>query len=189
MKYILYVSCIFINMLKKLFYIVFRNHVSANVINLSYPSVRFRAFGKGSKITLGKRIHIKDNTEISASGGRVHIGDKVFINRNCVIAAHKEIKIGGGTTIGPNTCIYDHDHNIYGEGFICREVAIGKNVWIGANCSVLKGVRIGDNAVIGAGSVITKDVADNVVVYVKNEICTREYKKNGALYESGSNRQ
>lgn len=176
MKYFVYMICIFINILKKLFYKIIQNSVSSNVVNLSYPSVCFRAYEKNSKITLGKGIHIKPNTEISASeGGNVYIGNSVFVNRNCVISAHDEINIGEGTTIGPNTCIYDHDHNVYGGGkdYICKKVTIGKNVWIGANCVILKGVNIGDHAVIGAGSVITKDVADNVLIYIKGEACEK----------------
>ena len=175
MKYIIYAICIAINFVKTLFNLIFGNHVRACGINLSYPSARFRAFDKNAQINLGKKLEVKPNTEISAAEcGVVSIGNNVFINRNCIVASHKSITIEDGTTIGPNTCIYDHDHNLEGGGYISRDVHIGKKVWIGANCVVLKGVTIGDNAVIGAGSVITKDVPENSIVYSAQDIRIRK---------------
>jgi len=85
-----------------------------------------------------------------------------------MIVAHERIEIGDGTTIGPNVCIYDHDHDGDG-GYKTKSVIIGKNVWIGAGCILLKGISIGDNAVIGAGTVLTHSVKCNETVYQKRE--------------------
>ncbi len=115
-------------------------------------------------IQLGKTTAIRNNTELSATGGLVSIGNKCFINKNCMIVAHEKIMIGDETTIGPNVCIYDHDHDNNG-GYKTAPVIIGKNVWIGAGCIVLKGVVIGDNAIIGAGTVVTHDVSGGTLVY------------------------
>ena len=70
------------------------------------------------------------------------------------------IEVEEGVTIGPNVCIYDHDH-ISAGGFVAKPIRIGKNAWIGANVTILKGVTIGSAAVIGAGTVVTKDVPSN----------------------------
>ena len=71
LKYIIYALCIAINLVKTFFNLIFRNHVRCAGVNLSYPSARFRAFGKHARIVLGNRIEVKSNTEISAaeSGG------------------------------------------------------------------------------------------------------------------------
>ena len=119
-----------------------------------------------SKLILGRRCEIEENTKICVRNGKVEIGDRVYINRNGTIVCHEGITIGDGTTIGPNVVIYDHDHD-FRQGknkFISSAITIGKNVWIGANVTILKGVTIADNAIIGAGCVITKNVPNNVVV-------------------------
>jgi acetyltransferase-like isoleucine patch superfamily enzyme len=92
-----------------------------------------------------------------------------------VIAAVKEISIGDNTIIGIQTVIYDTDwHGIDGAKVKVEPVSIGKNVWIGARAIILKGVKIGDNAVVAAGSVVTHDVEANTLVagnpagFVKN---------------------
>ena len=102
-------------------------------------------------------------------GYNIFIGKNVMLNYGCVILDVCLVKIGEHTLIGPNTHIYTACHCLdpkkrlndieYG-----KEVTIGKNVWIGGNCCILPGITIKDNAVIGAGSVVTKDVPANVVV-------------------------
>ena len=120
----------------------------------------------GGAIRIGRKAAVRKNAEIAATKGQIIIGNSCFINRNCMIVAHEKIEIGDGTTIGPNVCIYDHDHD--GEGsYKTKPITIGKNVWIGAGCILLKGISIGDNAVIGAGAVVTKDISSNSTVYNK----------------------
>lgn len=108
----------------------------------------------------------------------IRVGDKCFINRNCLIAAHEKIDIGNDVTIGPGTYIYDHDHDGK-DGYITKPVKIGNNVWIGAGCIILKGVMIGDNAVIAAGAVVTKNVDADTTIYQKRTTVTMERKVNG----------
>ena len=95
----------------------------------------------------------------------------MFINRNCSIVSQKHIVICDGVTIGPNVCVYDHDHDLQSRGnFISADITIGKNVWIGANATILKGVTIGHNSVIGAGTIISKDIPDNTVCYNRQNL-------------------
>lgn len=124
---------------------------------------------KSGSIILNRNIYVMPNTALEATdSGEIDIDNSVFINRNCVISAKKHIFIGEGTTIGPGTLIYDHDHDVKNRGhFISQEVNIGKNVWIGGGCIVLKGVTIGDNSVIAAGTIVTSDIPQNKVRYNK----------------------
>lgn len=93
---------------------------------------------------------------------RCKIGEKVFINHNCSITCVEEITIDDNCNIANNVVIVDHDHRFgnYGveEGLESTPVNIGKNVWIGANSVVLRGVCIGDGAIIAAGAVVNHDV-------------------------------
>ena len=132
-------------------------------ISLVSPKATIYTRGRTAKIQLGKKCAIRQNTELSATNGTITLADNVFINRNCMLVAHEKISLGKGTTVGPGTYIYDHDHDGQG-GYVTAPVSIGENVWIGAGCIVLKGVTIGNNAVIAAGAVVTKDVPAYTVV-------------------------
>jgi acetyltransferase-like isoleucine patch superfamily enzyme len=95
---------------------------------------------------------------------KIIIGSSTYINRNTFLDASLKIVIGRDCGIGPGCYITDHDHGIeanrspLAQELISQPTQIGDRVWIGANVSILKGVTVGDDAVIGAGSVVTKDV-------------------------------
>ena len=127
-------------------------------------------FGHSSALHFGTMVSIESNTLIGVrDNSKVYIGDGVFINRNCTIVSHNEIRLSDGVTIGPNCCIYDHDHDIKNRGnFITAPVIIGKNVWIGANTVILKGVTIGDGVVVAAGSIVTKDIPPHCLLIQKH---------------------
>ena len=146
-------------MLKKGVSLSLKQRISSNV--------RFKAV-KGGKISLGLCCSIRENSSLSADGGSIIIGSNCFINRNATIAAHSKITIGKGTSMGPNVCIYDHDHDMHNPGsFICQDIEIGKNVWIGAGAIILKGSKIGDGAVIAAGTVVCGEIPEKTVVLDK----------------------
>jgi maltose O-acetyltransferase len=93
----------------------------------------------------------------------------VFLNFNCVILDVVSVHIGDGTQIGPAVQIYTADHPRDAEtrrsGLeFGRPVVIGKNVWIGGGAIILPGVTVGDDALIGAGSVVTRDVPAGATV-------------------------
>ena len=99
-------------------------------------------------------------------GKNIHLGKGVFINAGCKFQDQGGIWIGDGALIGHNTVLATLNHGLLPEerhDLIPRPIRIGKNVWIGSNSTILPGVTIGDNAVIGAGSVVTKDIPENMI--------------------------
>jgi acetyltransferase-like isoleucine patch superfamily enzyme len=98
-------------------------------------------------------------------GARLSIGDGTFLNRNVEIVAWKEVSIGRFCQVGWDTVILDTDqHPMPGRVRHDRPVRIGDHVWIGARAVILKGVSIGDGAVVGAGSIVTHDVPPGATV-------------------------
>ena len=99
-------------------------------------------------------------------GKNIKIGKNVFINACCRFQDQGGIEIGDGSLIGHNTTIatLNHDFNPDKRANLHPSpVKIGKNVWIGSDCTILPGVEIGDGAVIGAGSIVTKNVPANSI--------------------------
>ncbi|MGN1090268.1 MAG: sugar O-acetyltransferase [Huintestinicola sp.] len=99
-------------------------------------------------------------------GKNLHIGRNVFINSGCKFQDQGGIYIGDGALIGHNVVIATLNHDFAPEkrrSMHPKPVTVGKNVWISSNSTICPGVTIGDNAVIGAGSVVTKDVPENMV--------------------------
>lgn len=100
-------------------------------------------------------------------GKNIHIGDDVFINAGCKFQDQGGIYIGDGAFIGHAVVLATLNHDLDPEKraqLHPAPVHIGKRVWIGANATVTPGVTIGDNAVVAAGAVVTKDVPENAVV-------------------------
>ena len=97
-------------------------------------------------------------------GYNIVLGERVFLNFACVILDVARVEIGAGTQIGPGVQILTADHPrdpaLRAQGWECgRPIRIGANVWIGGGAILLPGITVGDDAVIGAGSVVTRDVA------------------------------
>lgn len=124
------------------------------------------------------RINIADNVKINSSvilhttkRGTINIGEGTGLSHRVIIAAKEKINIGQKVMIGPNVCIYDHDHryktssNMINSGFITGAIIIEDNVWIGANCVILRGSHIGTGSVIAAGSVVKGSIPANSIVY------------------------
>ncbi|WP_353642902.1 sugar O-acetyltransferase [Mesorhizobium sp. WSM2239] len=102
-------------------------------------------------------------------GFNIRIGASVYVNFNCVILDVAEVVIGHGTAIGPSVQIYTAVHPDDPEQRQAalqfgRPVRIGSRVWIGGGAIILPGVTIGDDAIVGAGSVVTRDVPAGVKV-------------------------
>lgn len=132
---------------------------------------------KGSKVFLGKCLKLRNNISIRVNeNGNLSIGDKTFINDNCIITCKECIEIGKNCLIGPNVVIFDHDHDYRKNitNFLKKKIVIGDNVWIGANSIILKGVTIGDNAVIAAGTVVRENIPNGKIVYNKRELIVKD---------------
>ena len=117
---------------------------------------------------IGENCYIEPPLHANWGGHHVHFGNSVYANFNLTLVDDTHIYVGDYTMLGPNVVIATAGHPILPE---LREKAyqynmpvhIGKNCWLGAGVIVLPGVTIGDNSVIGAGSVVTKDIPSNVV--------------------------
>lgn len=101
-------------------------------------------------------------------GYNIEIGDNFYSNHNLIILDCAKVKIGDNVFVGPNVGIYTPCHPIDAkERMTFKEwaepITIGNDVWLGGNVTILPGVTIGDNVVIGAGSVVTKDIPSNCV--------------------------
>jgi acetyltransferase-like isoleucine patch superfamily enzyme len=115
---------------------------------------------------------IGKNTRINAGfKGTISIGKNVLLDDGCYIMAQESIRIGNNTQIAAYTFITDFNHvfskkliTISNQGYRTDKVVIGNDVWIGTHCVILPGVTIGDGAVIGAGTIVTKNVKSYAVV-------------------------
>ena len=101
-------------------------------------------------------------------GYNIEIGENFYANVNCVILDGAKVTFGNNVFIAPNCGFYTAGHPLdvaqRNQGLeYAYPITIGNNVWIGAQACILPGVTIGDNTVIGAGSVVTKDIPANVV--------------------------
>lgn len=167
----------FVYLIYSFFWKILNFKVETNGYILISPKSEL-SFSKHSKVCLGKCFNVERGTLLaSRTNSNLSIGDNVYINRNCMIVAREDITIGSGVTIGPNCCIYDHDHDLLERGkFKASPIYIGNNVWIGASAIILKGVSIGDGAVISAGSVVVKNVPANTILIQKKKNEYIEYK-------------
>lgn len=122
-----------------------------------------------SEIQIGKGCALDRGVVLLCSGEiqdnpKIAIGEKTYINRNTFIDSIQSLEIGSECGIGPGCYITDHDHGLdptlspLEQPMVAVPTIIGRRVWIGANVTILKGVTIGDDAVIGAGSVVTKSI-------------------------------
>ncbi len=120
----------------------------------------FGSVGKGPTVLPG---FMCDN------GKNIHVGDEFLANYNVTILDIMPVNIGDYVWIGPNTMISTVNHPLNPQGRrnhlgIGKPVNIGNDVWIGGNVTILPGVTIGNNVVVAAGAVVTKDVPDNSLV-------------------------
>ncbi len=117
---------------------------------------------------IGEGCYIEPPFHTNWGGKHVHFGKNVYGNFNLTLVDDTHIFVGDYTMFGPNVTVATAGHPILPElreqGYQYNApVHIGKNCWLGAGVIVLPGVTIGDNVVIGAGSVVTKDIPSNVV--------------------------
>ena len=117
---------------------------------------------------IGENCYIETPFHANWGGRHIHFGRFIYANFNCTFVDDTHIYVGDYTQFGPNVVLATAGHPILPElrkkGYQYNApIRIGCNCWLGANVSVMPGVTIGDNVVIGAGSVVTKDLPSNVI--------------------------
>jgi acetyltransferase-like isoleucine patch superfamily enzyme len=135
--------------------------------------------GKNVKIEIGPLAHVYldrwswvgNGTKLRAHGGFIRIGSKSVLGEEITFSTYEEISIGRECVIADRAMFIDFDHitadpeqAIRKQGLYSKPVRVGNNVWIGYGASILRGVTIGDGAVVGTNAVVTKDVPANAVV-------------------------
>jgi acetyltransferase-like isoleucine patch superfamily enzyme len=127
--------------------------------------------GRRARVELGRWSWLGHGTKVRCHEGVVSIGAKTVMGQECTISAYQHVSIGRECVIADRVMLIDFDHGmvevdrpIRHQGIYKRDVRVGNNVWIGYGACILRGVTVGDNAVIGTSSVVTKDVPPNAVV-------------------------
>jgi acetyltransferase-like isoleucine patch superfamily enzyme len=127
--------------------------------------------GRDAVLELGRWSWVGHGCKIRCHEGLVSIGAKSVLGQECTISAYQHVSIGRECVIADRVMLIDFDHGMVDverpvrlQGIYKRDVAVGNNVWVGYGACVLRGVKVGDNAVIGTSAVLTKDVPANAVV-------------------------
>jgi acetyltransferase-like isoleucine patch superfamily enzyme len=126
---------------------------------------------RGGIVQFGRFVWIGDGTKIRCHEGVVEIGAKTVMGQECTISAYQRVRIGEQCVIADRAMFIDFDHGVVEverpirvQGIYKRDVEVGSNVWIGYGACILRGVRVGDNSIVGTNSVVTRDVPANAVV-------------------------
>ena len=127
--------------------------------------------GRKGRLRFGRFVWIGDGSKIRCHEGVVEIGQKTVMGQECTISAYQRVRIGEQCVIADRAMFIDFDHGVVEverpirlQGIYKRDVRVGNNCWIGYGACILRGTTVGDNAIIGTNSVVTKDVPANAVV-------------------------
>jgi acetyltransferase-like isoleucine patch superfamily enzyme len=126
---------------------------------------------KRARVRFGRFVWVGDGTKIRCHEGEVAIGAKTVFGQECTISAFQRVRIGEQCVIADRAMFIDFDHGVVDverpirvQGIYKRDVEVGSNCWIGYGACILRGVRVGDNSIVGANAVVTRDVPANAVV-------------------------
>jgi acetyltransferase-like isoleucine patch superfamily enzyme len=127
--------------------------------------------GRDAKLRIGRWAWIGNGSKIRVHEGEVSIGAKTVMGQECTISAYQRVEIGRECIVADRAMLIDFDHGVVEverpirlQGIYKRDVRVGHNVWMGYGACVLRGVSIGDNAIVGTSAVVTRDVPENAVV-------------------------
>jgi acetyltransferase-like isoleucine patch superfamily enzyme len=133
------------------------------------PGVEFE-IGPRAVVRLGRWSWIGHGSKIRAHEGVVEIGAKTVLGQECTISSFQHVSIGRECIVADRVMLIDFDHGVVEterpirlQGIYKRDVRVGHNCWIGYGACILRGVTVGDNAVIGTSSVVTHDLPANSV--------------------------
>jgi acetyltransferase-like isoleucine patch superfamily enzyme len=125
----------------------------------------------GGAIVIGKNCEIHPYSMLLTYGGNIHIGDNCSLNPFSIVYGHGGVRIGNGVRVAAHAVIIPANHNppsegvpLYLSGTTSVGIVIEDDVWLGAGSCILDGAHISRNAIVGAGSVVTKSVPENVTV-------------------------
>jgi acetyltransferase-like isoleucine patch superfamily enzyme len=134
------------------------------------PRVKFE-IGPNAKLHIGRWAWIGHGSKIRVHEGEVRIGAKTVMGQECTISAYQHVSIGSECIVADRVMLIDFDHGVVEvdrpirlQGIYKRDVRVGHNVWMGYGACVLRGVTVGDNAILGTNAVVTKEVPANAVV-------------------------
>jgi acetyltransferase-like isoleucine patch superfamily enzyme len=134
------------------------------------PEVKLE-IARGATLRIGRWAWIGHGCKIRVHEGEVSIGAKSVIGQECTLSAFQHISIGRECIVADRVMLIDFDHGVTEverptrlQGIYKRDVRVGHNVWMGYGACVLRGVSIGENAIVGTSTVVTKDVPANAVV-------------------------
>jgi acetyltransferase-like isoleucine patch superfamily enzyme len=162
----------YLRLLLRLAYLKLRHRSRLQTDGLCFicPGVKLE-IGPRARLRIGRWAWIGHGCKIRVHEGEVSIGAKTVIGQECTISAYQDVSIGRECIIADRVMLIDFDHGaveverpIRLQGIYKRDVKVGHNVWIGYGACVLRGVSVGDNAIVGTSSVLTRDVAANAVV-------------------------
>lgn len=158
------------------------NRYSSKLIERISPSTCIKLYKKG-RINLGYNINLDKYVDIQIHGnGNLKIGDRTYMNRYCIISCHNNISIGKNCMFGPSVYIFDNNHKFakdkgVSHELLTGEITIGDNCWLASSVIILKGAKIGNNCVIGAGCIINYEVPDNTIITLKQDQNIKEIYK------------
>jgi acetyltransferase-like isoleucine patch superfamily enzyme len=134
------------------------------------PGVKLE-IGRDAVLRLGRWSWIGHGTKIRVHEGECEIGAKTVLGQECTISSFQHVAIGRECIVADRVMLIDFDHGVVEverairhQGIYKRDVDVGSNCWIGYGACILRGAQVGDNAIIGSNSVVTKDVPSNAVV-------------------------
>jgi acetyltransferase-like isoleucine patch superfamily enzyme len=134
------------------------------------PGVKLE-IGKDAVVRLGRWSWIGHGSKIRAHEGEVQIGAKTVLGQECTISCFQHISLGRECIVADRVMLIDFDHGvaeverpIREQGIYKRDVRLGHNVWVGYGACFLRGITVGDNAVVGTYAVVNRDVPANAVV-------------------------
>jgi acetyltransferase-like isoleucine patch superfamily enzyme len=147
----------------------FRGRLKTDGLCFVGPGVELE-IGREASVHLGRWCWIGHGTKIRAHEGEVLIGAKTVLGQECTISSFQHVSIGRECIVADRVMLIDFDHGVTEEerpirlqGIYKRDVNVGHNCWIGYGACILRGVTVGDNAIIGTSTVVTRDLPANVV--------------------------